>query len=92
MGGAVRRRVIYTGRVQGVCFRANAVELSREHDVVGWVRNRPDGSVELEAEGPAAEVDAFLAAVARQFTGYIQHEQRTELPARGDEVRFDVRF
>jgi acylphosphatase len=91
-GGRVRCRVIYSGRVQGVCFRATAFELSRRHKVVGHVRNLRDGTVELEAEGPAREVDSFLTAVAQEFTGYIAHQQRWPLPPRGDEPRFEIRY
>ena len=56
-----RVRAIVTGRVQGVAYRASTVYEAREHGLTGWVRNLPDGSVELEAQGDAAEVDALLA-------------------------------
>jgi acylphosphatase len=91
-GGTIRCHIIYSGRVQGVCFRANAQELSRRRRVAGFVRNLPDGTVELEAEGARAVVDAFLAAIAEHFTGYITHAQQTTLPPRGDETRFEVRY
>jgi acylphosphatase len=78
--------------VQGVCFRATAFELSRRSKVVGYVRNLGDGTVELETEGAAGEVDSFLAAVAQEFTGYIAHEERRSLPPRGDESRFEIRY
>ncbi len=88
----VRCRVVYSGRVQGVCFRATALELSRRRPVVGYVRNRPDGTVELEAEGPPQEVEAFLAAVAQEFEGYVRHAERTSLAPRGDERQFDIHY
>ena len=50
-----------TGRVQGVAFRASAVDEAREIGLTGWVRNLPDGSVELEAQGDDAQVAALLA-------------------------------
>lgn len=56
-----RVRAIVTGHVQGVGFRAFTVEEAREHGLTGWVRNLADGSVELEAQGDAARVDALLA-------------------------------
>ena len=50
-----------TGRVQGVSYRASTVEQARVHGLTGWVRNLPDGSVELEAQGDDARVSALLA-------------------------------
>lgn len=55
---AVQVRV--TGRVQGVSFRWYAQEQARELGVVGWVRNEPDGSVLLHAEGEGEAVDALV--------------------------------
>jgi len=88
----VRRRVLYRGRVQGVSFRATAVDLARHRPVVGGVRNRPDGSVELEAEGPAGEVTAFLEEVARHFARNISDAAQAALPPRGDETCFEIRY
>ena len=50
-----------TGRVQGVAFRAFTVDEARDHGLTGWVRNRADGTVELEAQGDDARVAALLA-------------------------------
>jgi acylphosphatase len=56
-----RVRAIVTGRVQGVAFRACTVDAARDHRLTGWVRNRADGSVELEAQGDDPQVAALLA-------------------------------
>lgn len=58
---ATRVHLIVTGRVQGVAYRASALAEGRRLGVSGWVRNRFDGSVEAEVEGPAEDVDAFVA-------------------------------
>jgi acylphosphatase len=55
-----RIRAIVSGRVQGVSYRASTVTEARRLGLVGWVKNREDGSVELEAEGEAAMVAALL--------------------------------
>ena len=56
---AVQARV--TGRVQGVSFRWYTQEQARRLGLTGWVRNEPDGSVLLHAEGEDEAVDALLA-------------------------------
>ncbi len=55
-----RVSVTVTGRVQGVGFRAATRDKALALGLAGWARNRPDGSVELLAEGPGAAVAAFL--------------------------------
>lgn len=49
------------GRVQGVFFRVSAESEAKRLDLTGWVRNRPDGSVELVAEGTKARLDDLIA-------------------------------
>jgi acylphosphatase len=56
-----RVRAIVTGRVQGVSFRASTAAEARRLGLVGWVKNRGDGSVELEAQGADDRVAALLA-------------------------------
>ncbi len=58
----VRRvRAIVTGRVQGVSYRATTADEAHRLGVSGWVRNRADGSVELEAEGPPDVIARLLS-------------------------------
>ena len=52
------------GRVQGVGFRWYVMEIARELGLSGWVRNRPDGIVELAASGDTAALAKLEAAVA----------------------------
>ncbi|QXP84714.1 acylphosphatase [Methylococcus sp. Mc7] len=56
-----RVHVHVAGRVQGVWYRASAARKAAELGLTGWVRNLPDGRVELVAEGDAETVDALLA-------------------------------
>ena len=51
------------GRVQGVGFRWFVRERARARGVAGWVKNLPDGGVELEAEGTGDALSALVAAV-----------------------------
>lgn len=57
----VRCRAIVVGRVQGVFFRDTCERMATGLGVRGWVRNRPDGTVEVVAEGPRDAVDSLLA-------------------------------
>jgi acylphosphatase len=52
-----------SGRVQGVGFRWFVVDKARELGLSGWVRNRPDGKVEIAASGNAAALAQFESAV-----------------------------
>ncbi len=55
-----RIEIIVTGRVQGVAFRWYTVQEAKRLGLVGWVRNRPDGSVRMMAEGPRSRLEALL--------------------------------
>jgi acylphosphatase len=79
----VCKRVYYSGQVQGVGFRYTAHRLARGFAVGGSVRNLNDGRVELVAEGAMAEVDAFLAAVAKMMAEYIHEQTVEDAPAQG---------
>jgi acylphosphatase len=57
----VRRRVVVTGRVQGVWFRESCRREAESLGVTGWVRNRADGAVEAAFQGESAAVLAMVA-------------------------------
>ncbi|HEY8524519.1 MAG TPA: acylphosphatase [Acidimicrobiales bacterium] len=59
--GAVRVRAVVSGRVQGVWYRDSCRREAARLGVGGWVRNLPDGRVEIEAEGARDRVEALLA-------------------------------
>jgi len=61
MAERVRRRVLVSGRVQGVAFRASTAGEARAGGVAGWVRNLADGRVEAVFEGDAAVVATLVA-------------------------------
>lgn len=59
----IAKRVIFEGRVQGVGFRYTVKDLSRGFDVCGWVKNLPDGNVELQVMGEPDEVASFIREI-----------------------------
>ncbi len=60
------KQVIFEGRVQGVGFRYTVKDLSRGFDVCGWVKNLPDGTVELQVMGEKDEVESFIREIAEE--------------------------
>jgi acylphosphatase len=56
----IAKRVIFEGRVQGVGFRYTVKDLARGFEVRGWVKNLPDGTVELQVMGNEDELDDFI--------------------------------
>ena len=87
-------QVLYEGNVQGVGFRWTVRHAATGFDVTGWVRNLPDGRVELQITGEENEVRAFLDRIAQGELHSLIHE-RTEnklekpVTARGFEIRHD---
>jgi acylphosphatase len=74
---AARRRmkIFYSGRVQGVGFRYTARTVAAGFEITGFVRNLPDGRVELVAESHDAELEAFRAAIrGAVLAGFIRDE------------------
>jgi acylphosphatase len=69
--------VHFTGRVQGVGFRYQSLQVSKEFEVTGYVKNLSDGRVQLEAEGEKAEVDAFIAAIEERMHGHVRKVERS---------------
>ena len=61
MDAVVRKRVVVSGRVQGVWFRESCRAQAEAAGVAGWVRNRSDGRVEAVLEGPPAAVGRVVA-------------------------------
>jgi acylphosphatase len=61
----MRAHLVVRGRVQGVGFRWFAREAGRRLDLAGWVKNRPDGGVEVAAEGTPSAITALRQELAR---------------------------
>lgn len=88
----VRRRVRFSGRVQGVGFRFTCRSLARGFEVAGHVRNLPDGRVELVMEGELAELDRFLAAIRLEMGDFVSEiELETESIVPEPLVGFSIR-
>lgn len=74
----VHHEVVYfSGRVQGVGFRHTTLQIAKEFEVTGAVCNLPDSRVQLELEGTAKEIAAFIEALEERMHGYIRKTERT---------------
>jgi acylphosphatase len=90
-GGVQRRRYHFTGRVQGVGFRYTVQNIAQQYDVRGYVRNLPDGRVELVMEGPEGEMDPMLDAILRRMGDFIRRTDEERSPGTGEFTRFCIK-
>ena len=88
----IRKHIYYSGHVQGVGFRFTAVRVAGNYAVAGFVRNMPDGRVEMVIEGSTEQVKACISALAQAMDGYIRNTTSHEEPYEGTFKTFDVRF
>ena len=84
-------QVFYEGNVQGVGFRWSVRHVAKGFDVTGWVRNLPDGRVELNVTGEEEEVRAFLDRIVQGELHSLIHKQTEKkldkaVGARGFEI------
>lgn len=68
--------VYFNGHVQGVGFRYTTMQVAREFEVSGYVKNLLDGRVLVEIEGQTREVKDFINALEERMHGYIRHTER----------------
>lgn len=85
------REILFSGRVQGVGFRAMTHQVAQRFAVTGYVQNMDDGRVRLVAEGEPEELDAFVRAVEEELGRYIRHRETSTRPASGQFSQFDIR-
>ena len=86
-----RRACYFSGRVQGVGFRYTVQNIAIQYNVFGYVRNLPDGRVELVMEGEHAEMEHLLEQVSSKMNGYIKKIDNDVMPATGEFDHFYIR-
>ena len=86
-----RETAFFHGRVQGVGFRYTTLQVAKGFDVSGWVRNLPDGRVELQCEGEPGEIDAFIRAIEETMDGYIRKTERSSQRVEAQFKGFTIR-
>ena len=88
----IRRRYRFYGCVQAVGFRWRAMQAAQRYGATGWVRNEYDGSVTMEIQGTAADIDAVVAALNNDDYIRIDRTESRELPYDPEERRFRVAY
>jgi acylphosphatase len=87
-----RWTIHFSGRVQGVGFRASTEQIAAGFAVTGYVRNLPDGRVELVAEGTDEELEGFVREIQARLGQFIRHHTKTTDAANGEWEDFSVRY
>lgn len=90
---SVRAHIFYTGRVQGVGFRYTAEAIAISQRLLGWVKNLPDGRVEIVCEGPKDRIESMLQKIQESHLGPHIKKKSVEWQEATDEfTEFCVEF
>lgn len=92
MADGRRNLVLYSGNVQGVGFRYTTAQIAERFAVSGYVRNLPDGRVEIVAEGSPAELRAFEDQILSAMRENIDDWEVRESPTTDEFDGFNIRF
>ena len=87
-----RAHVFFSGTVQGVGFRYTCRSYAAELGLTGWVKNLPDGRVELWAEGSKDTIEQLFAKIESHFDGYIRDKIVNYQNTDGQFTDFKVAF
>lgn len=86
------KHVIFKGRVQGVGFRWTAHRIALGYDLTGYVRNLPDGTVEMLVQGDVKEIQGCLDEIDDSFGGYIRDTRISQVDPDTTYTEFRITF
>ncbi len=86
----IRRRIVLYGWVQGVGLRYRARHAAASAGVTGWVRNESDGSVTMELQGTAEQIDRVVALIERGTFIRVERREVSLVPVQEDERSFET--
>lgn len=82
-----------TGRVQGVGFRQFVKDKANDFDISGWVKNMPDGSVFVKAEGEEKDMEPFIDHLKRgPSMGRVDNLSKEKFDSKNDFSEFQIRY
>ena len=87
----VRHRIVFSGRVQGVGFRYRSKYAAEGYGVTGWVRNEPDGTVLMEAQGSCDQINEMIKLINQSAYIIIDSLDRQEVAVDPEERGFHIR-
>ncbi|MHC4130374.1 MAG: acylphosphatase [Planctomycetota bacterium] len=88
----IGKHIIFTGRVQGVGFRYTSYNIARRYQLTGYVKNLPDGKVEMMAQGPANDLSACMRDIEEYFGNYIRDIKIEEISPNPQLENFKITF
>ena len=88
----IRRHYVFYGEVQGVGFRWYAMKAAEAAGITGWVRNEYDGSVSMELQGTADQIDAAVEMLGKDSWIRIDRTTMRDMEPDESERRFTVRM
>lgn len=86
------KHIIFKGRVQGVGFRFTALSMASRYQLTGYVRNAPDGTVEMVAQGPANAIDDCIKNIQLSLGDYVRETKTEEVPPDPQYKDFKITF
>jgi len=86
------KHIIFAGRVQGIGFRFTALDIANRYRLTGLVRNLPEGTVEMIAQGPSDDIADCIRDIKEAFEGYIRETKTEEIPPDPKYTDFKITF
>ncbi len=86
------RHIIFAGHVQGVGFRFTAHRMANRHQLTGFVRNLPNGTVEMLAQGSPEDIDDCIGDIEEALAGYMREAKIEEIPPDPRYTDFKITF
>ncbi|HUT85673.1 MAG TPA: acylphosphatase [Elusimicrobiales bacterium] len=81
------------GRVQGIGYRWFVIDMAKEFNITGWVKNHPDGSVELEAQGDKEDLKKFEQVLKTEHSmASVTEIKSNPLPSEKNEKDFNILY
>jgi acylphosphatase len=86
------KHIIFSGRVQGIGFRFTVLNIANQYQLTGFVRNLPDETVEMLAQGNPDDITNCIRDIQESFAGYITETTIEEATPNPQYKTFKITF